>query len=476
MAWWLSIRVDRLRGGPLTVQIHDAIRRDVVEGVLHPGARLPSSRQLATDLGVSRSVVVEAYDRLIAEGYLDAVRGSGTRVARHLPQAPTVSPPPDIPTDPPLDGGVRLDLRPCAGIGVDFPHRDWLTAYQRAVRAVGRTDLDRPLLVGAPGLRAELASYLGRTAGARVEPAGTVVTAGYPAALRLLATALRRLGHGTVAVEDPCDPWHRRILAGAGLRTYALPVDRYGADARALAGSDVRAVLVNPGHHFPTGVTMSEERRARLLRWAQETDGWVIELDRDGDLWLETGRRPLALQRADPLRVAYAGTASGVLGPSLRLGWMCVPPGLLPAVRQVGAEWDFAADNLTQLAFAEFLGSGLFDRHTRRTRDRWRARRTALRQAVHRHLPQARLLGTAGPNVYLRLPGHVDEASLVTAARWRGVSVLGARHFAFRRPPEAPALVVGYAGLPRSGLFEAMRAIEEALREQPGAAPLRRTA
>ncbi|MFY1586408.1 PLP-dependent aminotransferase family protein [Micromonospora sp. WMMD734] len=473
MAWRLFIHVDRDCGTPLTVQIHDAIQREIVAGSLRPATRLPSSRQLAADLAVSRSVVVEAYDRLIAEGYLDAVRGSGTRVARHI--SPVTARP--EPVQRPEAQLVRFDLRPDAGDGVHFPHSDWLTAYDRAVRSVRLPDLDRPPSCGVAALRTELAGYLGRVVGVRAEPGQTLVTAGFSAALRLLSGALRRIGIDQLGVEDPGHPRHRRLAARFGLRPHPVPVDDGGIDVRALAASGVRAVLTTAAHQFPTGVTMSGERRGQLLRWAHDNDAWIIELDHDGDLWMEPRPRPLALQREAPDRVVYAGTASTILGPGLRVGWLCVPSPLLPVVDRVGVDREFAVDSLTQLAFAEFIRSGLLDRHARRMRARCRARREAFNQAVGRHLPQARTIGsTAGLYAYLRLAGQLDEAALLTGAACRSVLVAGGRSFAVDRPPPSAALVVGYAGLPRSGLFEAFRLVGETAAGLPGQPRLRHTA
>ncbi|MEU8085784.1 PLP-dependent aminotransferase family protein [Micromonospora sp. NPDC049101] len=473
MTWRLFIHVDRSSGTPLTAQIHDAIQREITAGSLRPATRLPSSRQLAADLEVSRSVVVEAYDRLIAEGYLEAVRGSGTRVARHITP---VSARPE-PVEHAAAQLVRFDLRPDASNAVHFPHRDWLAAYDRAIRSVRLPDLDRPPPFGVPALRTELAGYLGRVVGVRACPGQTLVTAGFSAALRLLSISLRRIGIDQLGVEDPGHPRHRDIAARFGQRLYPVPVDASGINVRALARSGVRAVLTTPAHQFPTGVTMTRDRRDQLLRWAHDTGAWIIELDHDGDLWMEPRPRPLALQRESPDRVIYAGTASTILGPGLRVGWLCVPPTLSSVLDRVGSEREFAGDSLTQLAFAEFIRSGLLDRHARRMRARCRARREALTQAVGRHLPEARMSGSAaGLYAYLRLPAHIDEAALVNGAARRSVLVAGGRSCATAEPSPTAALVVGYAALPRSGLFEAIRVVGETAAELSGRPCLRHSA
>ena len=458
----LSIHVDRALGTPLTRQVRDAIRAQILDGSLHPATRLPSSRQLAADLGVSRSVVVEAYDRLSAEGYLDTVRGSGTRVARHTGAAAAEAPVRRAPRGPATP--AVLDLRPESGTGANFPHRDWLAAYARAVRAAGRAELERPPPSGMPALRAELAGYLGRVGGLRAGPDRTVVTSGLPAALHLAGTVLRQAGVDRIGVEEPGHPQHQQAVTAAGLSAQPVAVDADGLDVRDLARSGVRAVLVSPGHQFPTGVVLSDRRRAELLRWTRDTDSLVIEADHDGALWLAAGPRPLALQRDAPRHVLHAGAVDHVLAPGLRLGWLCVPPALLPRLRRAAGEREVGGDSLTQLAFAGFLRDGLLDHHSRRVRARCRARRQAFLQAVGRYLPEARVLGTAaGLYACLLLPDDHDEEALVAAARRRAVLVHGVREFVAYQPrpgrPGPPALVVGYAGLPRSGLFEAVRRI-----------------
>ncbi|MGW0536620.1 MocR-like pyridoxine biosynthesis transcription factor PdxR [Streptomyces sp. NPDC003032] len=454
MVWLASIEVSRQSPEPLTGQIQMAVKREITEGVLRPGTRLPSSRALADDLRVSRSVVVEAYGQLIAEGYLEAVQGSGTRVAGHL------SPAPVVPTL--LDEGrvpaVRWDLRTGGAVPAHFPYREWSGAYQRAMRGLGRAELDYPPLSGARALREELTRYLGRVRGVRTTPDQIMVVQGFAHGLALLCSALPRLGIETVAVEDPGLVRQHRFVQEAGLSTVPIPVDAEGIDVAALARSGVRAVLVTPFHQFPTGVTLSAQRRAMLVDWARDTGAYLIEDDYDGDFWLERTPPPLALHRLAPDRVVYAGTASKALAPALRLGWLAAPPVVLTALQQVRSERDLGSEGLTQLAFAELLRGGTLDRHLRRLRARYRSRREALTQAVHRHLPGTAVVGSAaGLHAYLRLPPHTDEALLVTGALRGSVLVRGGREFTALARRSDPALVIGYAALPATALLDALR-------------------
>lgn len=454
MALHMAVEVARDSEVSLTAQIQSVIKREIAGGSLHPGTRLPSSRRLADDLSVSRSVVVEAYGQLVAEGYLEAVRGAGTRVVRHL--APETVVPTLLETDPMPD--VRWDLRPNGGSMHAFPRREWLTCYERALHAATPAAHAYPPLAGETGLRLELARYLGRARGVRTTPEHIAVVSGFSQALGLLCGVLRQDGIGAIGVEDPGHPGQREFIRESGLRPVPLPVDGSGLDVDALTATGLRAVLVTPAHQFPTGVMLRAERREALARWARQTGGLVIEDDYDGGLWYEPGPRPLALQRLAPDHIVYAGTASKSVAPGLRLGWLAAPAELLGRLLRERARHDLGTETLTQLAFAEVLRSGLFDRHLRRLNARFRARRQVLDEAVRGQVPGAEVSGpAAGLHAYVRLAPHTDEAALVARALSRSVAVRGAAAFHARPDGHAPALVVGHGHVPRSGIAEAVR-------------------
>lgn len=462
MAWHLTLEIRR-DGEPLAAQIAGQLRRQVEQGRLLPHTRLPSSRRLAQDLAVSRSVVVEAYEKLTGEGLLESIRGSGTRVAAH---ADTRIRRPVRLVDRAVPQ-VEFSLLPGTPRAGTFPHREWAASYQKAVENVGHEGLGYPPLLGVERLREELVSYLGRVRGVLGHPDNTMVTGGFAHGLGLICAVLRELGVEQLAVEDPSHDRQRQFIEENGIRTVAVPVGPEGIDMEQLYASGVRAVLVTPTNQFPLGVPMSPLRQRELARWAQDTSGWIIEDDYDGGLWLEQRGRDLALQSVAPDRVIYAGTASKLLAPGLRLGWMVLPPALTPVAEMVRVRRDLGIDALMQLAFAEFLRAGLLDRHLRAMRRHYRVRHGLLIEAMEKYLPCATPAGSvAGLHVYATLPEGTDEPALVAEALKRSVLIKGAGVF-YDDPANArPGLVIGYTALGRSAIPEAFRRIGDAYAQQ----------
>ncbi|GAA2414388.1 PLP-dependent aminotransferase family protein [Streptomyces glaucosporus] len=453
-------------GGPggLRASLTRALREAVRSGRLAPGTRLPSSRSLAADLGVARNTVADAYAELVAEGWLTARQGSGTRVAervepttrrlaavRRKPAAPARTP-----------ERPRHDLRSGRPDVSAFPRSAWLASTRRALTAAPAAafgyDYDDPL--GRPELRRALAGYLARARGVRADPDRIVVCAGFVRALTLLGGLLG----GTVAVESHGLWIHRDLLARAGARTVPLPVDDKGADVTALPGTGAKAVLLTPAHQYPTGVPLHPDRRAAVADWARSTGGLVLEDDYDGEFRYD--RRSVgALQDLAPERVVYLGTASKSLAPGLRLAWMAVPEPLVDAVLAARRETAETCGALDQLALADFIESGSYDRHLRAMRVRYRRRRDRLVAALAERVPAVRVTGiAAGLHVVLELPPGTEEAALRAAAR-EGVAVEGLARF---RHPESPGagpdgLVVGYGTPPEHAFAAAVDALCRAL-------------
>jgi GntR family transcriptional regulator/MocR family aminotransferase len=288
-----------------------------------------------------------------------------------------------------------------------------------------------------------------------------VVTSGWAQGRTLLLRALKAGGAKRVAIEDPCfvDAWE--AVKRIGLELIPIPVDEHGLSIDALEQSRADAVIVTPAHQYPSGAVLSGERRAALLAWLRRTDATVVEDDYDAEYRYD--RAPIgALQGLDPARIVYAGTASKTLAPALRLGWLVVPERLLEKVRVEQTFSDFGAPRIEQHTFAEFLGRGDLDRHLRRMRARYRARRDALVTAVERWIPAAEICGVAaGLHAVLQLPDGVAEKAVLRAAEREGsaCNVMGA--YEIERRKRAGALILGYA---RNG--EAV--IEAGVRELAG--------
>jgi GntR family transcriptional regulator / MocR family aminotransferase len=445
----------RLAGSSRRALLEDRLRELIRDGTLPSRARLPSSRALAGDLGVSRRLVVEAYAQLLAEGYLVSRQGDGTYVAAVAEASPSSTSPQE------RRRALRFDFFPGAPDLASFPRSLWLRAQREALRTAPASSFGYPDARGAQRLRGALAGYLRRVRGVVVEPDAIVVCAGATQGLALLGRALRRLGIGEMAVEDPGLPPHRAVLAYAGLRVRGVVVDEQGLR---LDGLDAPVVLCTPAHQCPTGVVLSPARRSELLAWARR-GGIAIEDDYDAEFRYD--RAPLgALQGLAPDRVVYLGTTSKTLSPGLRLGWLALPPALLDAVVEAKTLDDFGSATIDQLALAWLIETAAYDRHLRQARRRNRARRDALIAAVAEHVPHARVSGiSAGLHALVRLPRPIPTLELLTRAAERSVGVYPLGLHMLDPPAGSDALVLGYAGMPEPAITEGVRILAEVLKQ-----------
>jgi GntR family transcriptional regulator / MocR family aminotransferase len=455
----LAVRKDGTR--TLGRQIEEQLRSAIQDGALPAGARVPSTRDLAAQLAVSRRVVVDAYAQLAAEGYLSLRQGARPRVSPAVVQHRQ-----DAESTPAPVRAPRYDFRPSVPDVSAFPRAAWTRSLRQAVSTITDADLGYGDPRGLVDLRVALSAYLGRVRGAVAAPDRVIVTAGYTQGLGVVCRALAAGGARRVAVEDPCNPEQRDVVRRAGLDVVPVSVDERGVRVDALAGTDAAGVVLTPAHQHPTGVLLAPDRRAALLRWLRDADAIAIEDDYDAEFRYDRAAVG-ALQGLDPDRVAYAGSASKTLAPALRLGWLVVPGALLEATIQEKLMADMGSPRIEQLAFADFVGRGELDRHLRRMRVVYRARRDRLVESIAAELPDARITGiAAGLHVAVELAGDVDEAAVLAACEQRRVAVDSRRAY-HCLPTSAPTtLMVGYgqiaeAAIP-NGVAELARAIRAA--------------
>src|SRR3984957_8104009 len=398
----LSVRRDGSR--TLGAQIEDQLRRAIRDRALRPGAGVPSTRDLARQLGVSRRVVVDAYAQLAAEGYLNLRQGArprGSPAAAVAGQARAAVAPPAP--------RVRFDFRPSVPDLSTFPRAAWLRSLRQALATITDAELGYGDPRGVEVLRRALADYLGRVRGVVADPEHIVVTSGYTQGLGVVCHALAAAGAQRIALEDPSNPEDRLIAARAGLEPVLIGVDEGGTRIDELERADADAVVLTPAHQHPTGVVLSGERRTALLTWLRANDTIAIEDDYDAEYRYDRAAIG-ALQGLDPSRVIYSGSASKTLAPALRIGWPVVPPSILDAVSHQKLLADRGTARIEQHAFADFLTRGELDRHLRRMRARYRSRRDALIDALTQVLPETTVLGAAaGLHVTVQLPDNDNE-------------------------------------------------------------------
>ncbi len=465
----LSVRRDgALRLGR---QIEDQLRQAIRDGALRPGAWVPSTRDLARQLGVSRRTVVDAYAQLAAEGYLTLRQGARPHVSETAVNARrTVATPPDPALRP------RFDLRPSLPDVSMFPRRAWLRSVREALRTMTDEDLGYGDPRGVQALRSALADYLGRSRGVVCDPEHILITSGFTQGLGLVCQALAERGAQRIALEDPSNPEDRIVVARAGLEPIPVTVDASGLRTGELARSDADVVALTPAHQHPTGVVLSGERRTELLAWLRGRPAFAIEDDYDAEYRYDRAAVG-ALQGLDPERVVYAGSLSKTLAPALRIGWLVLPPVLLDAACGAKLRNDRGSDRVEQHALADFLARGEMDRHIRRMRARYRRRRDGLLDALSDSLPGASVSGVAaGLHVTVSLLEDDDEPAIRDEVERRRIALETMSDFRWGARQRAPTLLVGYGQLPEPAIPAAVDELARAVRVARARSATRRSA
>ncbi len=439
--------LDRRAGESLRACLERTLREAIREGSLRAGVELPASRRLADQLGVSRGVTSDAYAELESQGYLQ-VTPRRPPVVADVPRARPAA----AVAEAPLEAAPRFDMTPTTPDVTLFPRRAWASALAAAVREAPAAALDYGDPKGSLPLRERLADELGRTRGVISDPAQIIVVQGASQGIDLVLRALRDKDAGRIAVEDPSLDRQRDQITGLGLRLSALPVDRDGV---IVDGLDAAAVIVSPAHQFPTGAVLSGARRRQLIAWSRETGGLVIEDDYDAEFRYD--REPVrALQGLHPDGVVYVGTTSKTLAPALRLGWLVVPAALVEQFAGVKLLLDDFSPTLEQLALAGMLERGHYQRHVRRARAIYRARRDALVAALAAHVPDLRVGGVAaGLSVALYLPAGSDDREIERSASDAGIRVQALSRYAIEDRGDR-GLIIGYGRMHETAIEPAI--------------------
>ena len=440
------------RDAPLRAQLERELRAAIRSGRLRAGAKLPPSRVLAGELQVSRGVVVEAYSQLTAEGYLVARAGDGTRIAEGLAQQPPARRAP-----PAAARRVVYDLRSGVPDLALFPRREWQGAMATALRELPDAAWSYGSRRGLLQVRIALSDYLGRVRGVVADPQRMFISAGAAHAMSIIWHTLRQRGAKRVAVEDPAWPAIPTTIAQAGLEPVPARVDEHGLDISQLEGIDVDAVVLAPAHQYPTGTVLAPARRAEVIAWARRSGSLIVEDDYDAEYRYD--REPIAsLQGLAPDCVAYVGTASKTLAPGVRLGWVLVPSHLVGEMAAQHGVTRALPSVLTQAGYAKVLERGAIDRHLRRTRRTYHARRNAMIEALGRWLPEASVSGAAaGLHLIVWLPEAGDEAAIADAAARRGVAVHTLHGDCSVTAPLPPALLLGYGLIAETAIPRAVQ-------------------
>jgi GntR family transcriptional regulator/MocR family aminotransferase len=433
------IAIDRKTPKALHRQIYDAYRAAIVDGSLRPKQRIPSTRVLASDLGVSRFPVLNAYAQLLAEGYFESRVGAGTIVSSALPDQFTSSEPTAARFAANRSGPRPVACRASSlrrpetspwlggwgafGVGQvafdQFPLHVWSNLVARRCRKMDAKSFHYGDQIGSKALRETIASYLRTARSLHCEAEQIMIVSGSQQALEISARVLFDPG-SRVWVEEPCYHLARDVFALNGCHLVPVPVDKEGLDVAAgiKRCQKARAAFVTPSHQFPLGMTMSASRRFQLLDWAQNTGSWIIEDDYDSEYRYE-GMTIASLQGLDAnSRVIYIGTFSKVLFPSLRLGYVVIPPDLVDHFLSIRRPMDLGPPTFYQEVLADFIGEGHFARHIRRMRVLYGERRSALVESISRELgPMVEMLGgEAGMHLAVTLPSGSRDVELAERA------------------------------------------------------------
>ena len=470
------IEVDTSSPSTLQVQVCEKVRAAIIAGVLRPRSQLPSSREIARELGVSRNTIVHAFEKLADEGYLRMRSGSGTFVAdplpdacvgtalqpvdaaiatiRRVPERDVRHPPVLLKTKalqmaPSGIGDHRIDFRYCSANWRNFPLREWRQFMVENISRASANMSGYSPAEGLPELRQAIAAHVSANRAIAVHPEQVIVTAGAQEALNLIGRLFVQPSV-RVAVESPCYRGAAYAFQSYGCTLVPLPLDDQGARIESLEGTDASLIYVTPSHQFPTGVTMSQRRRLELLLWAERNGAYIVEDDYDSDFRYDGPPLPALAGLNNNTSVIYLGTFSKSVGSGLRTGYAIVPRQLIEPMRHVKAIASCGNPWIEQIVLADFIGRGAFERHLRRIRQAYGQTRAALLEAMDAHFGPANISGaTGGMHIMWNLPSHfptATEVASIAAAESVGIyTVAQAGAYEFEPQLSSREIVLGYS-------------------------------
>jgi len=486
------VDLDRTANSPLYSQLSEFLREAILDGTLPRGTRLPATRSLANSLEVSRNTVVEAFNKLHSEGYLESQVGAGTFVSEDLPEQYTQVQHPPLASESSirlhenssqasslsdraaqlrntplslLDDPVgQLAFRPGVPAFDAFPIETWSKLASRRWRSLPPSQLEYGNPAGYPPLRKAVAKYLRTSRGVRCEADQVLIVSGVQQAITLVARTLLD-PEDEVYVEDPGFPRMQAAFASTGAQVSPVRIDEQGFSPAAVDDSASPCLVgVTPSNHYPLGITMSPSRRMDLLEWCALNDTWILEDDYDSEFQY-SGRPFAALQGMDHVgRVLYTGTFSKVLFPALRIGYLVVPSNLVSPIKKMRSVTDRCTPRVPQMVLTDFITEGYLEEHIRQMRTLYADRQAALIEALRSEFPSFIEIESndAGLHLVGRLPKHVDDKAVSDQLAEHNIVALPLSFYA-EHPLERGGLLLGYAGLPSEQIVETVRTMKDLL-------------
>ncbi|MFP7474052.1 PLP-dependent aminotransferase family protein [Niallia taxi] len=443
----IFITVDRSSPISLTQQIYEQIRSSILGNTLKEGQKLLSTRELSATIGVSRNIAMEAYDRLIAEGFLEVKPKAGTFVSKGTALT-TIK---HLEHEGPKDQAFPyekpyIDFRGGNPATDYFPRKKWGQLTKEVC-------IDSPQHIfgysdprGVPELRNVLAQYLRKARGVKCDPDQIIITSGATQALRLI-TEMMLTSDGFIASEDPVADEMRNIFSVAKAKVYPVPVDENGIIPEQLPEAAPDFLFVIPSHQFPLGGILSIQRRLMLIEYARRTGCYIVEDDYDSEFTYEGAPVP-SMQGIDQERVLYVGTFSKILSPALRIGYVVLPHPLLREFQQLKWFNDRHTSSIEQYVLARFMKEGHFERHIRKMKKIYQERRQVLVDAINSCFEDAKIIGkAAGMHLVVEFPGVYFTEDKMNRMKEEGVCIYPVEQYSMRKGSHEHLAVLGYGGV-----------------------------